>query len=210
MRAKSKVAIITGSAGGIGEAIAQRLGQRGVHVIIADLRADAATATAQHLNAEGLTATAMTLDVSVEESVLAMAQEALDLWGRIDILVNSAGLDTPKPFLEPSRKEYERVARVNTTGTWLCCHAVIPAMLRQFSGAIVNMAYSASQDTVIALTKALAREFAKSGIRVNAVSPSGRVAGLREIADVVAVLALENAAFVTGQVYDVDGETVTM
>ena len=77
MRTKSKVAIITGGAGGIGEAIAQRLAQRGVHVIIADVRADAATA--QSLNAEGLTATAMTVDVAGEHSVLAMAQEALDL-----------------------------------------------------------------------------------------------------------------------------------
>jgi NAD(P)-dependent dehydrogenase (short-subunit alcohol dehydrogenase family) len=164
--------------------------------------------------------------------------------------VNNAGVESSRPFLEIGLGEYERVMRVNTTGVWLCCQAVIPAMLRQRSGCIVNVssvagqrgggllgtaAYSTSKGAVIALTKALAREFAKSGIRVNAVSPSltmtdlakrqldqldpstldrviamtpiGRVAQAEEIAAAIAFLTSAEASFVAGHVMNVDGGT---
>jgi NAD(P)-dependent dehydrogenase (short-subunit alcohol dehydrogenase family) len=116
-----------------------------------------------------------------------MVQQILARWGRIDILINNAGIESMRPFLEIAFAEYERVMRVNTTGTWLCCRAVIPVMLRQKSGVIVNVssvagqrgggllgtaAYATSKGATIAMTKALAREFARSGIRVNAVAPS--------------------------------------
>jgi len=246
----TEVAIITGGAGGIGEAAARAIGRRGVRVAVADLRLPAAQEAATRLRGEGLEVEPLAVDVGSEASVRAMAETVLGRWGRIDILVNNAGVESSRPFLEIGLEEYERVMRVNTTGVWLCCQAVIPAMLRQGSGCIVNVssvagqrgggllgtaAYSTSKGAVIALTKALAREFAKSGIRVNAVSPSltmtdlaqrqldrlpagtldrviamtpiGRVAQAEEIAAVIAFLTSPEASFVAGHVLNVDGGT---
>jgi 3-oxoacyl-[acyl-carrier protein] reductase len=87
----------------------------------------------------------VTVDVGSEASVRAMVNTVLDRWGRIDILVNNAGVESSKPFLEIGLEEYERVMRVNTTGVWLCCQAVIPAMLRQGRGCIVNVSSVAGQ-----------------------------------------------------------------
>ena len=250
MENEIKVAIVTGAAGGIGEAAALAIARRGARVAVADLRADAAQDAARRLQAEGLSAEPVTVDIADPTSVNAMVEDVLGRWGRIDILVNNAGIESSKPFLEIGLEEYERVMRINVTGAWLCCQAVIPVMLRQASGCIVNVssvaaqrgggllgtaAYSTSKGAVIALTKALAREFAKSGIRVNAVAPSltmtdlarrqlekldpttldrviamtpiGRVAQPEEIASVIAFLASDEAAFVVGHVYNVDGGT---
>ncbi len=243
-------AIVTGSAGGIGEATARALAKRGYRVAIADLRLDAAEQTASAMQAEGLSAHAVLLDVTSPQSVQAAIEKLMSAWGRIDVLVNNAGIESSRPFLELSLDEYERVMRVNTTGVWICCRAVIPVMQRQGSGSIVNVssvagqrgggllgtaAYATSKGATIALTKALAREFGKSGIRVNAVAPSltmtalaqrqldelapatlerviamtpiGRAAQPHEIAAVIAFLACDEASFVTGHVYNVDGGT---
>ena len=250
MRTEPNVAIVTGGAGGIGEAAARAIGRRGVRVALADLRPEAAEAAAARLQAEGLCVEPVSVDVASEASVSAMVDTVLSRWGRIDILVNNAGVESSKPFLDIGLEEYERVMRVNTTGVWLCCRAVIPVMLRQQSGCIVNVssvagqrgggllgtaAYSTSKGAVIALTKALAREFAKSGIRVNAVSPSltmtdfaqrqldglaagtlerviamtpiGRVGQAAEIAAVIDFLTSDQASFVAGHVLNVDGGT---
>ena len=127
------------------------------------------------------------VDVAGEASVSVMVDTLLSRWGGVDILVNDAGFESSKAVLDIGLEEYERVMRVNTTGVWLRCRAVIPVMLRRQSGCIVNVgsvagqrggglpgtaAYSTSKGAAIALTKALGREFAKSGIRVNAVSLS--------------------------------------
>lgn len=250
MSVETKVAVVTGSAGGIGEAAARAIAQCGARVVVADLRADAAAETARSLRTEGLEAEAEAVDVGDQASVGGMVANVLSRWGRIDILVNNAGVENSRPFLEIDLEDYERVMRINVTGAWLCSQAAIPAMLRQMSGCIVNIssvagqrgggllgtaAYSTSKGAVIALSKALAREFAPSGIRVNAVAPSltmtdfaqrqlekldpstldrviamtplGRAAKPAEIASVIAFLASDDAAFVTGHVYNVDGGT---
>jgi 3-oxoacyl-[acyl-carrier protein] reductase len=250
MNSEKEVAIITGGAGGIGEAAARAMAARGVRVALADLRPAAAEEAAARLKAEGLDVAPVAVDVGSEASVRAMVDTVLARWGRVDILVNNAGVESSKPFLEIGLEEYERVMRVNTTGVWLCCHAVIPTMLRQGSGCIVNVssvagqrgggllgtaAYSTSKGALIALTKALAREFAKSGIRVNAISPSltmtdfaqrqldrlapgtldrviamtpiGRVGQAPEIAAAIDFLTSAQSTFVAGHVLNVDGGT---
>jgi len=250
MQSKSTVAIVTGGAGGIGAAAARAIAARGAHVAVADLRPEAAEETAAQLRAEGFDVEAVTVDVGSEPSVRAMVDTVLSRRGRIDILVNNAGVESSSPFLEITLAEYERVMRVNTTSVWLCCQAVIPVMLRQGSGCIVNVssvagqrgggllgtsAYATSKGAVIVLTKALAREFSKSGIRVNAVSPSltmtdlaqrqldrlapgtldrviamtpiGRAGQAEEIAAVIAFLTSDDASFVAGHVLNVDGGT---
>ena len=250
MGSEREVAIITGGAGGIGEAAARAIASRGARVAVADLRPAAAEEAAARLKTAGFDVEPFTVDISNEVSVRAMVDAVLGRWGRIDILVNNAGVESSKPFLEIGLEEYERVMRVNTTGVWLCCQAVIPAMLRQGSGCIVNVssvagqlgggllgtaAYATSKGAVITLTKALAREFAKSGIRVNAISPSltmtdfaqrqldrlapgtlerviamtpiGRVGQAAEIAAVINFLTSPQATFVAGHVLNVDGGT---
>lgn len=250
MAGDGDVAIVTGSAGGIGEAAARVIAERGVRVAVADVRESAAEEAAKRLEADGLTAAAVTVDVGDLASVKAMVDRVVGWWGRIDILVNNAGIESAHPFLEIDLAHYERVMRINATGVWLCCQAVIPVMLRQQKGCIVNVssvagqrgggllgtaAYATSKGAVIALTKALAREFSKTGIRINAVAPSltmtdlarrqlealepttldrviamtpiGRIAQPEEIAKVIAFLTSDDASFIVGHVYNVDGGT---
>jgi 3-oxoacyl-[acyl-carrier protein] reductase len=187
METGSKVAIVTGSAGGIGEATAALLASRGYRVAVVDLRVEAAEQAAERIRSDACTAMAVACDVGNPESVGAMVREVVSEWGRVDVLVNNAGVESCTPFLEVALSEFENVMRVNTMGPWLCCQAVIPQMLKQGGGAIVNIssiagqrgggllgtaAYATSKGGVIALTKSLAREFAAAKIRVNAVAPS--------------------------------------
>ena len=181
---EGKVAIVTGSARGIGFAIGQELAKAGARVALVDLKADLAKQAAIQLRGAGYEAIAIAADVSDEAQVRAMAQQAFDRWGKVDILVNNAGICPVTPFEEITVEEWDLVLGVNLKGAFLCSKAVAPIMRKQHSGKIINIAssagqmgglavglhYSASKAGMFGLTKGLARILAPD-IQVNAVSP---------------------------------------
>tara|TARA_R110002167_G_scaffold30661_1_gene101292 strand:+ start:1313 stop:2068 length:756 start_codon:yes stop_codon:yes gene_type:complete len=180
-----KVVIVTGAAMGIGRAIAQGFHDQGACVVVAD-RAGAEDAAAA-LSRTNRKALAVACDVSQPEDTQALAQAVLDEFGRIDVLVNNAGIYSslePKPFEELDVEAWRAVLDVNVIGQFLACKAVVPAMKAQGSGRIVNISsgtpfkgvpymlhYVASKGAVNAMTKALAKELGGFGILVNGVAP---------------------------------------
>ncbi len=182
---KDRVAIITGGARGIGLAIAKRMLQSGANVCLWDMDADALTAAKTELTSLGKVHTA-TVDVTSLSSVEAGAASTIGAFGKIDILVNNAGIaGTNAKTWETDPAEWQRVMAINLNGPFHCCHAVVPHMLKNGYGRIVNIAsiagkegnpnaahYSASKAGVVALTKSLGKELATSNIIVNAVTPA--------------------------------------
>jgi 3-oxoacyl-[acyl-carrier protein] reductase len=184
MRLKQKVAIITGAAQGIGKHIAGRFAAEGARVVIADLNEAQARATAAELVASGAETMAVRVDVGDSASVAAMVQAVRAKFGRIDVLVNNAGIGLNKPVLTTTQAEWDANLRVNLTGTFLCGQAAARVMVEQGGGRIVNIAsisgqrggvgraaYGASKAGVILLTKVMAVELAPLGVLVNAISP---------------------------------------
>jgi 3-oxoacyl-[acyl-carrier protein] reductase len=182
-----KVAIVTGAARGIGRAIAERLIVDGFTVAVADIHLDAAKTTAAQLGAQAQgRAFALPVDVTDAATVRALVDEVLARTGRIDVLVNNAGIIGPEgPLANCSEEGWAQVMAVNLTGTFLCSKAVLPTMLAQGGGRIVNIAsiagkegnptlaaYSTSKAGVIGFTKALAKEVATQGVLVNCVTPA--------------------------------------
>jgi NAD(P)-dependent dehydrogenase (short-subunit alcohol dehydrogenase family) len=181
-RLEGRVAIVTGGAMGIGRAIAEALAAEGARIVIADLDGAEEAAAALPTDAVGVR-----VDVSQEADVEAMARAAVDRFGRIDALVNNAGIYTslvPKPFEEIDPAEWRSVMDVNVLGMFLCCRAVMPQMKAQGEGRIVNIAsgtpfkgvpflmhYVVSKGAVVALTRALAKEVGGAGVLVNTVAP---------------------------------------
>jgi NAD(P)-dependent dehydrogenase (short-subunit alcohol dehydrogenase family) len=185
MRLEGKVAIVTGAAKGFGRAFCLRLAQEGAKVVAADI-VDA-SGTVAEIEAEGGVGLALKVDVTSEEDTLRMAEETVEKFGRIDILIsNAAALYGIKivPFYEIEIGEWDRLMAVNVKGQWLCARAVFPQMKKQGKGKIINMGstsfigaaglfahYITSKAAIIGLTRALARELGDYNINVNTLAP---------------------------------------
>lgn len=134
-----KVAVVTGAAAGIGEAIAHLFGAQGAHVFILDLNGNRVTAVADHIRRDGGSAFSFLADVRKPEAVRTVVRQALEQFGRIDILINNAGVYPRKPFLEMSEQEWDDVQETNLKGVFHCTMAVLPHMVEQRAGKIVNI-----------------------------------------------------------------------
>lgn len=184
MRLKDKIALITGSAQGIGKEIALVFAREGADIVISDINLQKAQETSAQIEALGRKSLAIQLDVVNSASVEDSVNKILDKFGKIDILVNNAGITKDTLMLRMSEADWDAVINVNLKGTFNCTKAVSRVMLKARSGKIVNIAsiigiignpgqanYSASKAGIIALTKTTAKEFASRNINVNAVAP---------------------------------------
>jgi 3-oxoacyl-[acyl-carrier protein] reductase len=235
-----RVAVITGGAGGIGLATAQRMTASGATVVLWDFDAAALGRTG--------TADTCAVDVTDEAAVERATAAAMTKHGRIDILVNAAGITAPKvTILESALAEWRRILDINLIGTYLVSRAVGRHMVAADYGRIVNLgsiagkegnpfsaAYSASKAAVISLTKSMAKELAKTGVRINCVAPAivatrnlyhdmpeemrklwvsrvpmGRPGTPEEVAAMIAWLASEECSFTTGAAFDLSGGRAT-
>ena len=247
-RVQDRVAIVTGAASGIGEASAIRLAEEGAIVVCADINLDGADAVAKKIQAMGGRANAFKIDISDSDQCDACAADTLKRHGSIDILVNNAGVNLPGTFHEVPNEIIQKTLQINVAGMMYLSRSVIPQMLKQKSGSIVNMSsinglvsepflavYSASKGAVVMLTRGIALDYAKTGIRCNAICPGwvdtpinyahadllgglqkvydgissfqpiGRPGEPREIAHLVLFLASDEASFITGSVISADG-----
>jgi 3-oxoacyl-[acyl-carrier protein] reductase len=183
-RLQGRVSLVTGASRGIGRAIAHCLAQEGATVFLGARDAARLADVVRELSEEGLSASAVTLDVANRASVDAALKAILDGHGRIDHLVNNAGITRDNLLLRMKKEEWDDVLATNLTGTYLCTQAVLKPMLKQRSGRIVNVTsvvgltgnagqanYAASKAGIVGFTKAVAREVASRSITVNAVAP---------------------------------------
>ena len=243
-RFKDRVAVVTGGASGIGFAAAARMLREGARIAVWDRDAKALTGLAGKFGAQVHTET---VDLADPDAVQAAADTTVRVLGRIDIMVNSAGLAGPNHMLwEYPVDAWKRVMDVNLNGVFYCNRFVVPHMMARDYGRIVNIAsiagkegnptasaYSASKAAVIGMTKSLGKELAKTGIRVNAITPAtvvtpildqvsqahvdymlskipmGRFGTVEEMASIICWLSSEEVSFTTGAVFDVSGGRAT-
>ena len=247
-RLADKIFVITGGGSGIGQATALCFAAEGAKVVVADINPGAASETSRLIEKNGAAALAVTVDVTQAASVQKMLHKAVEIFGRIDVLVNNAGLGFAATVEETDEADWDRLMAVNLKGVFLGCKYVVPIMRRQGGGVIVNTAsvlalvgvqdraaYCASKGGVAALTRAVALDHVRDGIRVNCVAPgsvetpywtdifakSNDVAALRknleqrhpmerlarpeEIAKAILFLASDESSFCTGSTLVVDG-----
>jgi 3-oxoacyl-[acyl-carrier protein] reductase len=184
MRLQNKVVVITGGAQGLGRAIAHGMGREGAKVVVADLQAERAKSVAGELQSMGADALGVEVNVASEISVQKMAEQTFQRFGRVDILVNDAGVYLKAAVIHKSEEDWDKTINVNLGGNFLCARAFVPAMRKQKSGRIISLAssiahtgarefadYAASKAGIIGFVKALARELGPDGITVNAICP---------------------------------------
>jgi 3alpha(or 20beta)-hydroxysteroid dehydrogenase len=239
---EGKVALITGAAGGIGAASARRLARDGALLVLTDADGEGAERLAAEL---GEAARGLAHDVTSEADWERATAAALEAHGRIDVLVNNAGVFLARPLVETTLAEFSRVLDVNVLGVFLGMRAVAPGMIERRAGSVVNVssvagltgapllsAYSASKFAVRGMSKAVAKELARFGVRVNSLHPGqidtdmnarqreetpelverlirgiplGRIGAPEEVAEAVAYLAGDRSVYVTGSELVIDG-----
>ena len=248
-RLDNKIALVTGAGSGIGRATALVFAREGAKVVVADIVVEGGQETVQQIEAAGGEAIFVKADVSQAADVEALIAKTVETYGRLDCAFNNAGIEgSVKPTIDCTEEEFDRTIAVNLTGVWLCMKYEIQQMLSQGGGTIVNTAsaaglvgfpglpdYVASKHGVVGLTKTAALEYAKSGIRVNAVCPGviqtpmvergaqlspgfdelavsmepvGRFGQPAEVGEAVVWLCSDAASFVTGIPMQVDGGLV--
>ena len=240
-----KVAIVTGGSSGIGKATAIAFAREGAKVVVASRREKEGQETVKQVQSAGSEGFFIKTDVSKETDVSAMVEKTIATYGHLDYAFNNAGIEQiPTPLVEQTEETFDQIMEINVKGVWLCMKHQIPQMLVSGGGAIVNMSsisgmigasglpiYVASKHAVLGLTKSVALEYAKEGIRINAVCPGmietdlldrvfanqevkerliamhpiGRVGKPEEIAEAVVWLCSDKASFVTGQSLPLDG-----
>ena len=241
-----KVALVTGGSSGIGRATAILFARKGALVVVASRRAEEGEETVKLVKEAGSDGFFVKTDVTQAADVEAMVEQTMRSYGRLDYAFNNAGIEqTPSPLVEQTEEMFDQIIDINVKGVWLSMKYQIPQMLKNGGGAIVNMSsvaglvgmagipiYVASKHAVVGLTKSVALEYAKQGIRVNAVSPGaietdmfdrfvkdnpqareqmiamhplGRAGKSEEIANAVVWFCSDEAAFVTGQTLALDG-----
>jgi len=185
---KDKVAIVTGGGRGLGRAFALRFAEEGAKLFLPDISLERAEDAAKEIPSKGGEAAAMETDISDESATQKMAEEVMQQYGRVDILVNNAAIwygINVTPWDAWTVEEWDRIFAVNVRGTWLCCKAIAPLMIKESKGKIINIAsnvarvpaaqfflpYSCGKGAIYILTQALARALGSSGINVNAIAP---------------------------------------
>jgi len=242
MKLSERVAIVTAAGRGIGAAIARKLAENGAKVALVDINENDLKARVEEIEKNGGTAKYFLCDVSDWEQVNQTVEQVNKLWGRIDILVNNAGITKDNLILRMTPEDWDAVMRVNLKGAFLFTKAVVRPMMRNKYGKIVNISsvvgifgnagqanYSASKAGLIGFTKSVAKEFAKKGIRCNAVAPGfietdmtkslpedvkntfitntplGYPGSPDDVADVVVFLCSPESDYITGEIIRVDG-----
>jgi NAD(P)-dependent dehydrogenase (short-subunit alcohol dehydrogenase family) len=244
-RLEGKVSIVTGAGSGIGKATAVRFAEEGARVTCVDIDRASVEATAAQI---GEAAVAVTADIADASQVRAYTDATVERWGKLDVVFNNAGVNLPGVFHEASDEVIDRTLDVNVKGTMYGCRYAIPHMLRQGGGSLINTTsvnglvaepfltvYAASKGAIVMLSKGIALDYAKLGIRCNALAPGwvdtpinyahaemlggldyvystidsfqpvGRPGEPREIANVALFLASDESSFVTGTVIVADG-----